>query len=206
MRSKGIKLLFLCVASLLSLSSLAQKNSGQSIAYDIDMAKEICDELPLENIEGVWLYPDDNVTVLILLDEEGPNFGMPSYQISVVETSDARLHPGEVIGKLTATPEDGSYKIELATERKNDLLLKSKSCLAKLSSDGEAFIIKKQKAPFKGRINFNFNRLLPGFWKIVSTGISQNNEAASLQPAVGMIKIYPSYDGNGSSKRKVRYL
>ena len=177
------------------------------VAYDLDMAKEICGELPLENVEGVWLYPDDKITVLILNDQndKGRNV-FPSYTISVIETSDARLHPGEIIGKLHATPDENVFKIELSTEKKNELLLKPVSCLATLSKDADIFTIKKQKAPFKGRINFNFNRLLPGFWKIVSMGISQVNNGSSVTPPVGMIKIYPSYDGNGSSRRKIRYL
>lgn len=173
-------------------------------AYDLDKAKEICDRLPLEDIEGIWLYPDDKVTVMIMNDSEGLGNSLPSYSISVVETSDVRLKRGEVIGRLKATAEDRVFQIELSTEKKNDLLLKPKSCLATLSKDGDTFIIKKQKSPFKGRLNFNFNRLLPGFWKIVSAGLSQNGN--SLQPPVGMVKIYPSYDGNGSSRRKVRYL
>ena len=182
-------------------------SQSPKVAYDIDMAKELCDELPLETIEGIWLYPDDNVTVLILNDQtdQGRNV-FPSYSISVVDTSDARLHPGEVIGNLRATPELNVFKIELSTEKKNDLLLKPKSCLANLSKEGDTFTIKKQKAPFKGRVNLNFNRLLPRFWKIVSVGINQSGTGNSVSPPIGMIKIYPSYDGNGSSRRKIRYL
>ena len=176
------------------------------VAYDLEMAKEICSQLPLENVEGVWIYPEDKVTVMILNDNEESTGQLPTYSISVVETSDARLHPGDIIGKLYATADENAYKIELSTEKKNDLLLKPKSCIANLSKDGDTFLIKKQKAPFKGRLNFNFNRLLPGFWKIVSTGISQSNNSSSLQPPVGMIKVFPSYDGNGSSRRKIRYL
>ena len=193
----------LFVGLWLSLCSV-NVSAGSPVAYDMDMAKEICDNLPLEEAEGIWMYPDDKVTVLVLKDEETSPNSFETYSISVVETSDARLHPGDKIGSLQATPEEGVYKIELLTERKNDFLLKPKSCVATLSKDGEAFIIKKQKAPFKGRLNLNFNRLLPGFWKIVSTGISPS--ANTVKTQVGMVRIYPSYDGNGSSKRKVRYL
>lgn len=176
-------------------------------AYDMDMAREICDELPLDAVEGVWLYPDDNVKVLILEKKEGgENNSFAVYEISVVETSDARLHPGDVIGRLTASPQDNVYKIELSTEKHNGLLLKPKSCVANLSKEGDSFLIKKQKNPFKGRLNLNFTRLLPGFWKIVSTGISTTGTGREIQVPVGMIKIYPSYDGNGSFRRKVRYL
>ncbi|MCH5229553.1 MAG: hypothetical protein J1F12_06115 [Muribaculaceae bacterium] len=175
-------------------------------AYDIDMAKEICSELPLESIEGIWLYPEDKVTVLILQNPGSDVNGSPYYDISVVSTSDANLNPGDLIGNLQATADMNVYRFELFTEKKNDYLLKPKSCLATLSKDGETFLIKKQKSPFKGRLNLNFNRLLPGFWKIISTGLSTSGNNMAIEPPVGMIKVFPSYDGNGSSRRKIRYL
>lgn len=190
---------------LLVVLSINLYSASPKVAYDMDMAQELCDGLPLETVEGIWLYPDDKVAVLILKNDL-TGHQLPSYTISVVETSDSRLHPGESIGTLQATAQDNVFKIELSTEKKNEFLMKPVSCLATLTKEGDSFIIKKQKAPFKGRLNFNFNRLLPGFWKVVSIGITQSAGANTLQPPVGMIKIYPSYDGNGSSRRAVRYL
>ncbi|MCH5223852.1 MAG: hypothetical protein J1E82_07395 [Muribaculaceae bacterium] len=176
------------------------------VAYDMDMACEICAALPLETVEGVWLYPEDNVTVLILKNQNPVAANVYStYTISVVETSDARLHPGDILGQLSATPESGVYKIELATEKKNDLLLKPKTCMANLGKDGDTFIFKKRNSNLKTRLNLNLNRLLPGFWKIVGIGLSSNSGNSAAAP-VGMIKVYPSYDGNGSSRRETRYL
>lgn len=197
MKVRIISLLFL----LIHLRGMA----ANPVAYDMDMAKEICAALPLDNVEGIWVYPDDKVTVLILNDNSG-NSAFPVYNISVVETSDARLHPGDNLGKLESTAQDGIYKIELATERRNELLLKPKTVLANLSKEGDAFIFKRQKSPFRLRLNLNFSRLLPGFWKMISTGISSSGSSQTMQAPVGMIKIYPSYDGNGSSRRKPRYL
>lgn len=192
-----------CFATFLTCCSLWGFGEMR-VAYDMDMAKAICDETPLDNVEGIWVYPEDKVTVLILGAGHAANsFG--EYSISVVETSDARLHPGEEIGRLYATARDNTYKIELQTEIKNEILLKPKSVLATLSKEGDSFIISRQKPPIKGRLNFNFNRLLPGFWKIVSAGIS-GNSPGKVEVPIGMVKIYPSYDGNGSSRRKVRYL
>lgn len=187
-------------------SAVCQGRCESPKAYDPEMAEEICRQRPLESVEGIWLYPDDKVTVMILneSDKEIAN-SFPEYVISVVDTSDARLHPGDVIGRLYATSEDKTFRIELSTESKNSLLLKPKSVLATLSKEGDTFLIKKQKSPFKGRLNFNFNRLLPGFWKIVSAGINSSG-SNQIQAPVGMVKIFPSYDGNGSSRRKVRYL
>lgn len=198
--------LFGILASILALVCPESKAQAPLKAYDIDMAKEICSGLPLDNVEGIWVYPDDKVTVLILNDNTGGSNRLESYSITVVETSDASLHPGEEIGRLMATADEKTFRIELATEKNNELLLKPKSVMATLSKDGDTFLIKRQKSPIKGRLNFNFNRLLPGFWKIVSTGITTNGQGNSVQVPVGMVKIYPSYDGNGSSRRRVRYL
>lgn len=201
-----IKSAILLFATFATMADSQISAKGPRIAYDMGQAEEICADLPLESIEGIWNYPEDKVTVLILADKDNSIYqGNSTYSISVVKTEDTRLKPGEVIGTLTSTAESGVFKIELATERKNDFLVKPKSCLATLSSDGDSFKIKKQKTGLKGRFNLNFNRLLPGFWKIVSTGIS-TVAGTSVEAPVGMIKVYPSYDGNGSSKRKVRYL
>ena len=180
---------------------------AQEIAFDIEEAKQICDSLPLQQIEGIWIYPEDSVTVLILEEPSAEkNSQLESYSISIIDSPDCRLSPGDKFGRLFATPNSDAYKIELFTEKNNDLLLKPKSCLATLSKNGDSIIIKKEKSKFKGRLNFNFNRLLPGFWKIVSTGISPNYSNSGQNLPVGMVKIYPSYDGNGSSRRKIRYL
>lgn len=188
----------------LILDIKAEKNT---LAYDISMAKEICDDLPLESVEGIWIYPEDNVTVMILQDNSiNKNTSFPEYVISVVETTDARLHPGNIIGRIRASADSKTFNIELATEKKNNLLLKPKTCIATLGNDGDTFIFKKGKTGLKGRLSLNFNRLLPGFWKVVSSGISTAFGDQSLEAPVGMIKIYPSYDGNGSSRRKPRYL
>lgn len=188
------------------MAALSAQGADRVVAYDMEMAEEICKGLPLEAVEGVWLYPEDKVSVLILSDNSEDKNSLPVYTISVVDTSDVNLHPGEEIGKLKATVEENVFEIELATERKGLKLLKPKSVLATLSKDGDKFIIKKEKSPFRGRLNLNFSRLLPGFWKILSIGVSQNNRGGNPEAAVGMVKIYPSYDGNGSSKGKVRYL
>ena len=190
---------------LSSLSYPFITHSSTPVAYDIDKAKEICLERPLDNLEGIWIYPEDRVTVLILRKEQPEKISsLPEYSIRVIEGEDCRLQPGVEIGTLGATPNTNTYKIELFTEEKNNILLKPQSCLATLSKEGDSMIIKKDKSPFKLRLNLNFNRLLSGFWKIVSVGLNKNTQ--NTEPPVGMVKIFPSYDGNGSTKRQPRYL
>lgn len=180
----------------------------QLLPCDIDRAIEICSALPLDPIEGVWVYPDDNVTVLILKKDSPSLSSLTEYEISVLESDDTRLSPGDVIGSINATAEASKYEISLFTEKHKDLLQKSNSCMATLSKDADALILKdNNKKKFNFRLNLNPSRLLPNFWRIVRISTSLgNNSNHSSQPPTGMVKIFPSYDGNGSSRRQPRYL
>lgn len=201
---KRLRLKFICQAVILFFAGNIC-DAGNPIAYDMEMAKEICLNSALDHLEGIWIYPDDHVTVLILKkDSQGKVSSLPEYDIRVIDGEDARLAPGVSIGTLYATPNANVFKIELMTEEKNKILCKPYSCLANLSKDHDNLIIKKTKSPFRLRLNLNFNRLLTGFWKIVSVGTNKNYQ--NLEAPAGMVKIFPSYDGNGSSKRKPRYL
>ena len=172
----------------------------------MDEAIDLCSTLPLDQLEGVWLYPDDRITVMIMRDENKSTVSsLPSYRISVIEGEDCRLNPGDIIGEIESTPVTSTYSINLFTEKKNNLFIKPEKCSARLSNENETLLINKGKSGFRFRFNLNFNRLLPGFWKIVSSGISKNSSESDKLP-VGMVKIYPSYDGNGSSRRQPRYL
>lgn len=176
----------------------------QPKAYDIERARAICDSITPEGPEGIWIYPDDNVTVLVLESLPISSTSLPSYSISVVESTDCNLEPGDNLGTLYATPDSGKYRLELFTQRKNGFLSKPQTCLAPLSDEGETMIIKKEKSGFKFRFSINPSTLLPKMWRILRIGTSHSSSKPELP--VGMVKIYPSYDGNGSSRRSPRYL
>lgn len=173
--------------------------------YDFEAAAEVCDALALDPIEGVWIYPEDNVTVLVRrLPSLSPS-ALPEYKIEVVATSDVRLRPGDEIGHMKATAEASKYEVSLYTERKNGVLQKPSDCLATLDKDAETIILKKPKRKFNFRFTFNPSLILPKFWRVVRFN-SGLGEKSTERPASGMIKVYPSYDGDGSSRRSPRYL
>lgn len=205
---RGYRICLLLLFFLLTGLTVKAKTTVESnspVAYDIDMAKEILDKKALDPLEGIWIYPDDKVSVMICRQEKHDSkISFPKYDIRVIESEDCRLSPGDLIGMLESTPTSGQYKIELFTEKKKESLIKPQSILATLSKEEDALTIKKEQPPLKTRLNLNFNRLLSGFWKIVSIGLSKNSQ--NVHPSTGMIKIYPSYDGNGSSRRSPRYL
>ncbi|MDE6298513.1 MAG: hypothetical protein K2M10_02520, partial [Muribaculaceae bacterium] len=165
------------------------------VVYDMDAAKEICDELPLDPIEGIWIYPQDNVTVLVRKLPSPSLSAADTYQLMVVEATDCRLNPGDVIGKMVASPELNKFTLSLFTSKKGGVMEKSSDCLATLSKDGESMVLSREKSRFRIRINLNPNSLLPYLWRsLVRFGITVGNNDSTHLPAPGMIKVYPSYD------------
>ena len=172
--------------------------------YDMGRAREICDSLPLEPIEGIWVYPEDNVTVLVTRCDLTSSTAFPTYDLHIVETSDCKLRPGEKIGVFEATPDVSKYRLVMFTHRKKGLLTNPESCLARISSDGETILVNKEKKGLKLRFSFNPSILLPKLWRIIRIGTSSGG--TKQDAPIGLVKIYPSYDGNGSTQRKPRYL
>ncbi|MDE6772767.1 MAG: hypothetical protein K2J49_09210, partial [Muribaculaceae bacterium] len=84
------------------------------------------------------------------------------------------------------------------------ILSNPRSCIATLSKDGETIILDKEEKSLKLRFSLNPSILLPKMWRIVRIGTSTSKPKAN--PPAGMVRIYPSYDGNGSSRRSPRYL
>ncbi|MDE6792328.1 MAG: hypothetical protein K2J48_04525 [Muribaculaceae bacterium] len=169
--------------------------------YDIEAARDLCKESPLDNVEGIWYFPDDNVTVLIRRIPESGNPALPAYQIMAIESTDCRIIPGSVIGTMKSSAESTKYVISFNHENKKGGLGKSKECMATLSKEHDSMILTRDKSKFNLRINLNPNSLLPTLWRsLVRFGISVGTGNDPKRPAPGMIKLYPSYDGNGSSR------
>lgn len=175
---------------------------------DIDMAKDFCMANSLDVVEGIWIYPDDNVTVLVCRGDSPGIASLPEYDIVALESPDCRISPGETIGKIRRETGKGTYTVSIFTEKKNGLLSKPRDCQAKLSADGESLAMKSPKGGLRLRLNLNPSVLLPKLWRsIIRIGASTSHDATSdNKSGTGMLKIYPSYDGNGSSRREPRYL
>ncbi len=174
---------------------------------DIEAAREVCDTLPLDNIEGIWLYPDDRVTVFIrrLPDASFPE--MPAYIITAIESSDCRIIPGEMMGRMTATPEASKYNVSLRTDKTPGRKNAHDECVATLSKEGDSMILSKEKSKFRLRMSLNPNSLLPTLWKsLLRFGISVGSGNDPKRPSPGMIKVYPVKEGQGIKRNRPRYL
>lgn len=160
---------------------------------DILEACELCDRTDLRPIEGLWSYPEDDVTVLIFRSDEAKGL----YDILVVESADCSMNPGMKLGELHESADPDKYRMKLFTLIKNGLLSAPCEATATYSEAKESLTVKKNAVKFK----LSPNRLLPYFWRIASVSVKSREPAPE-----GMIKIYPSYDGNNSTKRAPRYL
>lgn len=172
---------------LLSFCAFAEKLSD-------DEARDWCDNNAINQIEGIWEYPDDNTRVLIRADKNVPG----SFSMTVLSSPDCRMAPGDILGRLYPSVDAKQFRLKLATKKDNLNLTNSQDCVAVLSSDGESIRVKTTKIRFK----ISPAILLPKFWRIVRFSI--DNPADDL-PA-GLVKLYPGYDRNGSLHRKIRIL
>lgn len=182
-----------CIAGILcALISISSAGATFTAPVDIPEARELCDNADLRPIEGLWTFPQDDVTVLIYRSAS-----KGGYNIYVVEAADCLLKPGMKIGEALSTADPNKFTLRMFTRMKKGIPEFPQDVTATLSETKESLTFKKPS--FKIRINPT--RLLPYFWRFISVSVKTGEPAPE-----GMIKTYPSYDGNGSSRREPRYL
>lgn len=161
---------------------------------DIDYARQWCDATVLAGPEGIWEFPEDETTVLVSRSSNRKGF----YDIFVISTPDCRLHAGDLLGELRNSVDRNKFRLSLFCRRKDNLLTDSRECLATLSDDGYAMHI----AGKKYKISLRNIYILPKFWRMVR--VSVDNPLDKLPE--GMVKVYPSPDGNDSRRGEIRVL
>lgn len=183
-----MRLLFPVIMAVLVLSLSAKGETTGTAAFsktiepwaiDLGKATEYCDHAQLTGPEGIWEFPDDETTVLIKRSPRSES----KFDIFVVDTPDCRLHPDEKLGELERSAESSKFMMHLFTRRKTGLLTDSRSCMAELKENGDAFIMH----PRKLRIAFRTMWFLPRFWRSLRFNI--DNPSSTLP--YGLIKRYP---------------
>ncbi len=184
---RTIFFLLIAFSSLLPLRALAFSPTEEE-------ARQWCDDNMLDQVEGIWEYPEDGARVLIQSDPAIPG----SFTLTVLSTPDCRLEPGDIIGRLYSSVDPKQFRLNQSTRKDKSALTRFCDCAAVLSADGETLKVKSPKVKFR----INLNTLLPRFWRVVRLSVS---DPASDLPA-GLIKVYPGYDHNGSMRRHKRLL
>lgn len=155
---------------------------------------DYCDSETLMPLEGLWEFPEDETQVFIRrADSKGYR-----YDIFVIASPDCRLQSGERLGAIEASTDASKFKISLFCNRTGDILSDMRNCLGIFNNRQGTLSIQ----PRKYGISLRSISFLPRFWRMVRV---RRSDPLDKLPR-GLIRLYPSYDGNGSSPLRPRYL
>ena len=196
------RLTFILLFNLLILAAVAKTElPEQSVVvpgYDEQVARERLLESDMQPLEGIWYYPNEDMTLAIERWEPEPSHKI-GYRLLLVASDDLELLPGTVIGYVEATAVDNKYHLWLYSERNRVTLCGPLECVATLNKEATTLTFDPPHWDVKVRVNFA--RFLPSLFRGIS--VIPNVEKEKLP--VGFKKIFPA-DGNGNKFNKVRYL
>ena len=192
--------LILLTLSLLPLVATAAdgipKKSVILAGLDIDSMRIRLDETDMQPLEGIWYYPNEEMTLGIERYKGAHNIG---YRIILLDSPDINVMPGTVIGYIAASAVDNKYQLWLYSQRDKVTLIKPLQCVATLNSTATTLTF--DPPHWKVKVRVNIARFLPTLFRGVS--IVPDVEGETLP--VGFRKIYPE-GGEGTPFNRVRYL
>jgi len=185
---------------LLPLVALAgdgiPKHSVILSGVDVDSMRVRLDETDMQPLEGIWYYPNEEMTLGIERYKGQHNIG---YRIILLDSPDINVMPGTVIGYIAASAVDSKYRLWLYSQRDRVTLIKPLECVATLNATATALTF--DPPHWKVKVRVNIARFLPSLFQGVS--IIPDKVGESLP--VGFRKIYPE-GGEGTPFNRVRYL
>jgi len=163
---------------------------------DIDSMRTRLDETDMQPLEGIWYYPNEEMTLGIERYKGQHNIG---YRIIMLDSPDINVVPGTVIGYIAATARDNKYQLWLYSQRDRLTLVKPLECVATLNSTATSFTF--DPPHWKVKVRVNFARFLPSLFN----GMSIIPDKVQESVPVGFRKIYPE-GGDGNPFNRIRYL
>jgi len=163
---------------------------------NIESMRERLDELDLQPLEGIWYYPNEEMTLGIERHQGEHNIG---YRIILLDAKDITLEPGTIIGYIATSATDNKYKLWIYSQRNKVSLFKPLECVATLNNQATTLIF--DPPHWKLKIRVNFARFLPTLFR----GISIVPEKVEEKLPIGFRKIYPE-GGDGNPFNRIRYL
>ncbi len=192
--------LILFILALLPVTAMAgspvPKKSVVLEGLDIDSMRVRLDETDMQPLEGIWYYPNEEMTLGIERYRGKHNIG---YRIILLDSPDINLVPGTVIGYIAASAVDSKYQLWLYSQRDRVTLKKPLECVATLNSQATTFTFDPPRWRVKVRVNIA--RFLPTLFR----GMSITPDKVGETLPVGFRKIYPE-GGNGAPFNRIRYL
>ena len=172
---------------------------GEVLAgYDEDKARERCDAMDLQAIEGIWYYPEEEMTVMIERCDDSKPLEYRDYRMVLVSADDLSLLPGTVIGYCKPTVSAEVYKMWIYAEQNYSVLENLQMCKATVNADGDEIIVERSKTDFKVRVNFS--RFLPRLLSGISVSTSG---VEKVEVPEGFRRVYPK---SAKQKKEVIYL
>ena len=195
-RTAFISLLLLMLPLLAVAGNGIPKKSVVLDGLDVDSMRIRLDETDMQPLEGIWYYPNEEMTVGIERYKGNHNIG---YRIILLESPDINLVPGTVIGYIASSAVDSKYQLWLYSQRDRVTLIKPLECVATLNA--AATTLTFDPPHWKVKVRVNVARFLPTLFN----GVSIIPERVSERLPVGFRKIYPE-GGDGNPLNRVRYL
>ena len=192
-----------CILSFLMLLPLVvvagngvPKRSVILAGLDVDSVRVRLDETGMQPLEGIWYYPNEEMTLGIERYRGEHNIG---YRIILLESQDINVMPGTVIGYIARTALDNKYQLWLYSQRDKVTLIKPLECVATLNA--AATTLTFDPPHWKVKVRVNIARFLPTLFN----GVSIIPERVGESTPIGFRKVYP--EGSDKSPfNRVRYL
>lgn len=163
---------------------------------DVDSMRVRLDETDMQPLEGIWYYPNEEMTLGIERYRGSHNIG---YRIILLDSPDINVMPGTVIGYIAESAVDNKYQLWLYSQRDKVTLKKPLECVATLNK--EATSLTFDPPHWKVKVRMNIARFLPSLFN----GVSIIPERVGESLPVGFRKIYPE-GGDGNPFNRIRYL
>ena len=188
-------LMFLLPLAVLAGSGVPKK-SVVLTGLDTDSMRVRLDESDMQPLEGIWYYPNEEMTLGIERYKGQHNIG---YRIILLESHDINLMPGTVIGYIASSAVDNKYQLWIYSQRDRVTLVKPLECVATLNA--KATTLTFDPPHWKVKVRVNIARFLPTLFN----GVSIVPEKVGENLPVGFRKIYPE-GGDGNPFNRIRYL
>ena len=166
--------------------------------YSEDVARERLLESALQPLEGIWYYPNEDMTLTIERWQPEPSHKI-GYRLLLIASDDLELLPGTVIGYIEESAVDNKFHLWLYSERDKVTLSGPLECVATLNKEATSLTFDPRH--WEVKVRANFARFLPSLFR----GISIIPGIKEEKLPVGFKKIFPA-DGNGNKFGRVRYL
>lgn len=191
-----IALIILMLPLMAATSNSVPEKSVVIDGLDVDSMRVRLDETDMQPLEGIWYYPNEEMTLGIERYKGSNNIG---YRIILLDSPDINVVPGTVIGYIAATAVDSKYQLWLYSQRDQLTLIKPLKCVATLND--RATTLTFEPPHWKVKVRVNIARFLPSLFN----GMSIIPDKVEEKVPIGFRKIYPD-GGDGTPFNRVRYL